>query len=365
MLSKAEEIARLAAWAQPSPARILVIDDNPSIHRDFDLVLRDELQDADLEQQERVLYEGETGPSIPKPKYEVEHAFSGLEGVEKIQRALADARPYQLAFVDIRMPGIDGVETIGRLWKIDGRVQVVICTAFADYSWDDLAHQLGPADNLLVLKKPFDSIEVTQLASTLVRKWFLERQAAMKMEEMELLVARRTEQLLRLQQPSPAAGDGFGGAPLGVTRERPSALVGTAASTAVPDADEESSEDGLQDAARAEAIEDAAFLRRAFDAIEKHLSDYQFDVDQLARALAVSRRQLFRKLKTVTGDTPHTLIRTMRLKRAAQLLRHSQMTVTEITYAVGFSDLKHFRELFREQFGMLPGEYAGKSETKE
>ncbi len=51
-------------------------------------------------------------------------------------------------------------------------------------------------------------------------------------------------------------------------------------------------------------------------------------------------------------------IRTMRLNRAAKLLKESQLTVTEITYAVGFSDLKHFREVFREQFGLLPGEYA-------
>ena len=77
--------------------------------------------------------------------------------------------------------------------------------------------------------------------------------------------------------------------------------------------------------------------------------------------MAMSRRQLFRKLKAVTGRTPNALIRTLRLKRAAQLLEQSQMTITEITYAVGFSDLKHFRTVFREQFGLLPGEYLKKS----
>jgi len=80
--------------------------------------------------------------------------------------------------------------------------------------------------------------------------------------------------------------------------------------------------------------------------------------------VAVSRRQLFRKLKAVTGGTPNVLIRTMRLKRAAQLLKESQMTVTEITYAVGFSDLKHFRSLFLEHFGVLPGDYPRKAASE-
>jgi transcriptional regulator GlxA family with amidase domain len=92
--------------------------------------------------------------------------------------------------------------------------------------------------------------------------------------------------------------------------------------------------------------------------VEKNLSDFEFDVDTLAREISVSRRQLFRKIKAVTNNTPNMLIRSMRLSRAAQLLKESRMTVSEITYAVGFSDLKHFREVFQEQFGVLPGEYA-------
>ena len=105
---------------------------------------------------------------------------------------------------------------------------------------------------------------------------------------------------------------------------------------------------------------DAQFLRRIIDTVESHLSDYEFDVEAMARLMAVSRRQLFRKLKAVTGCTPNALLRAMRLKRAARLLQESQMTITEIIYAVGFSDLKHFRTVFREQFGVLPGEYSRK-----
>jgi transcriptional regulator GlxA family with amidase domain len=103
---------------------------------------------------------------------------------------------------------------------------------------------------------------------------------------------------------------------------------------------------------------DAQFLRRLRDVVEKNLSDFEFDMDALAGKMAVSRRSLFRKLKVVTGCTPNSFVRTVRLKRAAQLLKTSKMTVLEITYAVGFSDLKHFRAVFRDSFGSLPGEYA-------
>jgi len=91
--------------------------------------------------------------------------------------------------------------------------------------------------------------------------------------------------------------------------------------------------------------------------VEKNLAEYEFDVESLAHQLALSRRQLFRKFKAVAGCTPNVFIRDIRLKRAAQLLRDSGMTVSEIIYAVGFSDPKYFRNIFRERFGVLPGEY--------
>jgi AraC-like DNA-binding protein/CheY-like chemotaxis protein len=109
---------------------------------------------------------------------------------------------------------------------------------------------------------------------------------------------------------------------------------------------------------------DSQFLHRAVATVDRHLCDFEFDVEVLAKRMAMSRRQLFRKLKAVTGGTPNTLIRAMRLKRAAQLLQESQMTITEVTYAVGFSDLKHFRAVFREQFGVLPGEYPRRASSE-
>ena len=107
---------------------------------------------------------------------------------------------------------------------------------------------------------------------------------------------------------------------------------------------------------------DARFLQRTIDTVEKHLSDFKFDVEALSKKMFMSRRQLFRKLKGVAGCAPNVFIRNLRLKRAAQLLKESPLTVTEITYAVGFADLKHFRTVFREHFGLLPGEFSRRTD---
>jgi CheY-like chemotaxis protein len=187
-------------WENTQTPRILVVDDNRRIHEDFDLVFFNRQRNLELEADQNEIYGRFEQPSVPRPAYELDHAFSGDEGIEKTQRSIAEGRPYQVAFVDIRMPGMDGVETIERIWSIDSRIQAVICTAFADYSWEDLARRLGQSDKLLVLKKPFDHIEAFQLAGTLSEKWFLARQAALKFEQMELLVAQRTQRVLDLQR---------------------------------------------------------------------------------------------------------------------------------------------------------------------
>jgi PAS domain S-box-containing protein len=113
-----------------------------------------------------------------------------------VEQSLAEGRPYALAFVDVRMPpGWDGVETVTHLWKTDPHLQTVLCTAYSDYSSTDIQRRLGHSDNLLILKKPFDNIEVTQLAHTLTRKWLVGRQAEAKIADLDLIVAERTAQL--------------------------------------------------------------------------------------------------------------------------------------------------------------------------
>jgi CheY-like chemotaxis protein/AraC-like DNA-binding protein len=675
-----------------SPPRILVIDDNPSVHEAFDEILRREPANTKLEQDEALMFGAPHTPATAKPAYHTDHALSGAEGIEKVRQSLATNTPYQVAFVDIRMPGIDGVETIERVWALDTQIQTVICTAYADYRWEDLAKRLGRTDRLLVLKKPFQGIEVMQLASTLAEKWDLGRLAALKFEQAELLVAQRTQKLLEFRQreqhwiqeldqtkirhvlnlaqefrgpltvilhtlENPARGraldqpaqqilernartllqmledsllvrqldaadrqlewretdivslvrglvqmfaTGAHGREIKmefktaaesrviwsdsvkleralfnlyalamasaadestvqtqlsfddkavclgikIQRSKPGSSLGQehgsgwllcqeilrllgatlsaetglpqkneargikilvtlpgvkpeavespkrdSAGAGVPSADGSSDKDlpvillieenadlrafirhgfdadyclleatgtaqgridatenvpdlivvggkisngdevqlcadfksneitshipvillssdssdthqvralkaGVDDVlgmpfrlpvlkARVDNLlesrrklhehfqqlqsvqprelalnqVDAEFLRRVVEIVEKNLTDYEFDMETLARQMAVSRRQLFRKFKALAGCTPNVFIRDIRLKRAAHLLRESRLTVSEIIYAVGFSDPKYFRNIFRERFGMLPGEY--------
>ena len=102
--------------------------------------------------------------------FQLDSAYQGQAALEMVEQALADNRPYALAFVDVRMPpGWDGVETIARIWKADPELQIVVCTAYADYSWEEMRARVGQPDNLLVLKKPFDNIEVRQMAHALAK----------------------------------------------------------------------------------------------------------------------------------------------------------------------------------------------------
>ncbi|HEX4620068.1 MAG TPA: ATP-binding protein, partial [Myxococcaceae bacterium] len=82
-------------------------------------------------------------------------------------------------------PGIDGLETVRRMWEVDRDLQVVICTAYSDRSWAELSASLGERDNLLILKKPFDNVEVLQLGTALSKKWELQREVAADRKAMQ------------------------------------------------------------------------------------------------------------------------------------------------------------------------------------
>jgi signal transduction histidine kinase len=179
--------------------RILIIDDNPSIHKDFQTILLDEEESTTLSRLRSEVFGQNDKKSPAKSVYELDFASQGKEGCEKIRVACSESRPYELAFVDMRMPpGWDGLKTIEHIWQIDPKVQVVICTAYSDYSWGEITERLGRSENLLILKKPFDSAEVAQLASALTEKWVLARRASLKMEQLEQMVKERTEKQTEL-----------------------------------------------------------------------------------------------------------------------------------------------------------------------
>jgi len=174
--------------------RVLLVDDLPAIHEDFRKILTDAVPASDLEEDEALLF-GAPARAAPLG-FEVDSAYQGMEAAEKVRAARLAQRPYAMAFIDMRMPpGWDGVETVEHLWRDDPELQVVLCTAYSDYSWTEVLTRLDVRDRLLILKKPFDAIEVYQFANTLTAKWETTRQAAFKMDRLEQAVETRTRDL--------------------------------------------------------------------------------------------------------------------------------------------------------------------------
>lgn len=165
--------------------RILVIDDNTSIHEDFSKILVKQQNMGDgLQDIESQLFGSEATTILPAD-FEMDYASQGKEGLALVQQAISEGRPYSLAFVDFRMPpGWDGITTIQELWKESPDLQIVFCTAYSDYSWQDIRRDLGETDNLLILKKPFDNAEVLQLAHALTRKWELNREVQGRLNQL-------------------------------------------------------------------------------------------------------------------------------------------------------------------------------------
>ena len=167
-------------------SRILIIDDNEEIHRDFMRILRpEERPDPSLIELENIFFDQKREKPPEEMVFEVFSAFQGQEGVEYVRNARRENKPFSVVFVDMRMPpGWDGVETIERLWREDPDLQAVICTAYSDYSWEDIVERLGRTDRLLILKKPFDLIEVRQLACALCAKWDLIQELQKRMRDL-------------------------------------------------------------------------------------------------------------------------------------------------------------------------------------
>ncbi|PXX63693.1 PAS domain S-box-containing protein/diguanylate cyclase (GGDEF) domain-containing protein [Pseudomonas sp. LAMO17WK12:I10] len=188
-------ITPMMVSADRTNRRILIVDDTASIHEDFRKILActdapgDSLSDA-----EAALFGTPVSASLEH--FFLDSAFQGREALDKVQAALDHDAPYAMAFIDMRMPpGWDGLETIERLWQVDPKLQIALCTAYSDYSWEDIAERLQLGDRLLILKKPFDAIEIRQMASALTVKWQMTEDAELKMDQLEQAVEERTREL--------------------------------------------------------------------------------------------------------------------------------------------------------------------------
>lgn len=192
------ETANEQAVVAATKKRILIIDDNPDIHHDYRKILVDSEQRVALPAVDAFF--GQDEPTEEQEELEstmvLDSAYQGEDGLQKVVAAIERGEPYALAFVDMRMPpGWDGLQTIEEMWKVAPEMQVVICTAFSDNTWDEIVERVGGSDRLLILKKPFDQIEVRQIAAALTQRWSNENQARLRQEDLEQLLHERTQEL--------------------------------------------------------------------------------------------------------------------------------------------------------------------------
>ncbi len=146
--------------------KILIVDDNPEIHADFHKVLVGETPTTGLDDLESSLFGDQPETTAG---YTLDDAHQGIEAVKMVQDAIAAGNPYGLVFVDVRMPpGMDGVQTIEALHKVDPALNCVICTAYSDYTPEAAKQKIGISDGLLFISKPFDPAIIRQLAKAMV-----------------------------------------------------------------------------------------------------------------------------------------------------------------------------------------------------
>jgi len=187
---------------QGATYRILVLDDDESVHGVYGLMLASAPDFSDSISYEfgSANEEGsiltEVPPTTTYPEFEVDFGFQGREGLEMVEKAELEKRPYAMAFVDMRMPpGWNGIETISQLWRANPNIQIVLCTGYADFTSQDLIRQFGHNNRLLVLKKPFDAAGLRQVAYSLAEKWDLAHEAQSNLQRLQSLVDERTAKL--------------------------------------------------------------------------------------------------------------------------------------------------------------------------
>lgn len=180
--------------------RILLVDDNINIHDDFKQILSSCAGNQENQKSKLELFlfdKSDVGDSALPVQYQIDDAYSGKEAIAMVDQAEQETNPYALIFMDVRMPpGIDGVEAVLQIWKNHPYVEIVICTAYSDYTWEQILSKLPLTDQLLFIKKPFDELTIKQTTLSLIKKWELKRKNRAYIDNLETEIAR---QMIELQ----------------------------------------------------------------------------------------------------------------------------------------------------------------------
>jgi len=151
--------------------KILIVDDSEDIHDLIEIILQEECEFSFLDNMDLDFSQYEDEDEKDEKKFHVEHAFQGEEAFSKIIKAEKERNPFELTFMDVRMPpGIDGIETIEKVSKQYPKKNFIICSAYMEHSKEDLQKRLGEQANVLFLRKPFTSEKLKHLVEKFIRK---------------------------------------------------------------------------------------------------------------------------------------------------------------------------------------------------
>lgn len=171
--------------------RILIVDDNEDIHSDFERILCSGFEDNEKNKNlERQLFSETINDNNFQLQltrdFTLDHAYQGEEALKKVRKAASENAPYSLIFMDIRMPpGYNGITSISRIWQEFPDIEMVLCTAYSDYTLEEIVSELGMTDQLMFIRKPFDSVMVIQMALALTKKWSLNQKTKHYIEELK------------------------------------------------------------------------------------------------------------------------------------------------------------------------------------
>lgn len=207
--------------------RILVIDAARSIHDEFRRILeRSPVGAGEIQGKAAALFDRST-TGAEFTAFRLDSAYRGEEGVQMVRRACESGRPYAMAFVDVGMPpDCEGIETITRIWDEFPDLQVVLCTPCSDSCREEQIDRLQHPENLLILKRPFNDVEVRQLACAMAEKSRLVRQSQLRLEELQATVSARLSELEAKKQELNDALSHLGEAELQLLQSEKMASIG-------------------------------------------------------------------------------------------------------------------------------------------